>query len=272
MTVETSEPPAGTLHTRTVRPPTGPRGASLLARATSIPALVLGLAVVTLAAAGPMQLLDQRLHRRWIVDLAPGLEPFVQGVLDRIAGQAVGLPVLAVVAIVLAHRRGSWRPIWFAVMAEVAFFFGVGALKLLLARPAPVVGETHFLAGGLLEFGERGISYPSGHAAEAVLVYGAAVHLIARYSGASPRLVGVLSWAVAAITVNSVVVSFALGWHWATDLIGGVLAGGLFLRLLILGDHRDWGPPPSTDGIEMARAQGQGPASRAAQLRLLDFH
>ncbi|WP_241897204.1 phosphatase PAP2 family protein, partial [Brevibacterium epidermidis] len=94
------------------------------------------------------------------------------------------------------------------------------------------------------EIGGRGISYPSGHAAEAVLIYGAVAYLIATYSNVTTRTMRLLCWGVAAVSVNSVVVSFALGWHWATDLIGGLLIGGFFLRLLIIADKRI--PDPRT--------------------------
>ena len=193
---------------------------------------------MTIAAAGPLRVWDYQLNRRWLYLFEPDLVWFAQNILDRIAGQAICMPVLAVVAIVLAYRKQSWRPIGIAVATEAAFFIGIGGMKLLLARPATTLHDPRFFQGGLLEFGDRGISYPSGHSAEAVLIYGAAVYLIANYSGASRKLVNVLCWVVAAISVNSVVVSFILGWHWATDLIGGLLAGGLFLRILTRYDER----------------------------------
>ncbi|SMX99298.1 phosphatase PAP2 family protein [Brevibacterium antiquum] len=209
-----------------------------LNRATSIWALALGFVVLAIIAAGPLRVWDYQLNRRWLYLFDPDLVWFAQNVLDRIAGQAVCTPVLAVVAIVLAHRRQSWRPIGFALATEAAFFIGIGGLKVLLARPATTLHDPRFFQGGLLELGDRGISFPSGHSAEAVLIYGAAVYLIANYSGASRRLVRVLCWVVIAISVNSVVVSFLLGWHWATDLIGGLIAGGLFLRILTQYDTR----------------------------------
>ncbi len=209
-----------------------------LTRATSIWALAIGFVVVTIAAAGPLRVYDYLLNRRWLYLFNPELVWFAQNVLDRIAGQAVCLPVLAVVAIVLARRNQSWRPIGFALATEAAFYLGVGSMKVLLARPSTTLHDPRFFQGGLLDVGNRGISFPSGHAAEAVLIYGAAVYLIAHYSNASRKLVHILTWVVVAISVNSVVVSFLLGWHWATDLIAGLIAGGLFLRILVECDRR----------------------------------
>lgn len=203
-----------------------------LRRLTSIPSLALSLALVTLLVAGPFQQLDVMMHRTWFKDFVPGFQPFAQDVLDRIAGQAVSLPVLAIVAIVMAVRTRCWRPLTLAALAEAGFYLGVGLLKLLLARTAPVLGDPSFFGGGFLVYGDRGMSFPSGHASEAVLVYGTAAHLIIR-EGISRRAALILRWLVGLITVNTVVVSFGLGWHWMGDLMAGLLAGGFFLRLLL---------------------------------------
>lgn len=207
-------------------------------RVTSVPALLLALVAVSLLAVGPLQEVDRLLARRWLVQIDPSSLAFAQNVLDRIAGQAVCLPVLAIVAIVLARRRRSWRPVVIALLAEAGFLGGVGTLKVLLGRGASSTGDPRFFEAGLLEMGTLGISFPSGHAAEAVLIYGAAVHLISHYSSASRGLVRNLRRIVVLLCVNSVSVSFLLGWHWMTDLIGGLLAGGLLLRLLVEADRR----------------------------------
>lgn len=250
MVAPASTAPVGAVTPTPARSTADVRGTSWAARLTSVPVLAIGLIVATMIAAGPMQIVDEQLNHRWILAIAPGLKPFTQQVLDRIAGQAVCLPVLAAVAGTLAYRRRSWRPIVFAICTELAFFGGIGGLKFLLARPAPTVGDAAFLEGGFLEFGEKGISFPSGHASEAVLIYGAAVFLIHHYSSARMRTVWILRGVVALITVNSVVVSFVLGWHWATDLIGGVLAGGLFLRILAEIDLKYRPSAPSEDAQE----------------------
>ena len=207
-------------------------------RLTSAPVLAVTLVLVIVIAAGPFQDTDLFLAKRWLYRIEPSLLPFAQNVLDPIAGQAICLPVLLAVAAVIARRRRSWRPLLIAGLAELGFLAGVGSMKVLLARGVTYERDPRFLEGGLFEMGAKGISFPSGHAAEAVLIYGAAVYLIAHYTGASDRLVRILKWVVVAVSVNSVMVSFLIGWHWVSDLVGGLLAGGLFLRLIVDWDIR----------------------------------
>lgn len=210
-----------------------PRLRRFAGRAASIPVLAVAFVVVTVLASGPLRDLDRALDFQWVRWYAPTLRPFIQEVLDRIAGQAVVLPVLAAVAIPLAWRRRTWRPILIGTAAEVGFLGVIGLMKIGFARPAPQLDDPSFFNGGLFSAGWHGISYPSGHAAEAVIFYGLAVYLIARYSSASRRLVTLLGWGAALITLNAVATSFFLGWHWVTDLVGGVIAGGLVLRVIV---------------------------------------
>ena len=227
-----------------------PRNRGWLDTITSIPALIIGSVLMVLIAAGPMQHVDSLLARRWLYHIEPDLLWFAQNVLDRVAGQAVCLPILIVVAVVLARRRRSWRPIQVAVLAELAFLIGVGVLKLIFARPVTYSRDPSFFDGGFLDMGTKGISFPSGHASEAVLIYGTVVYLITHYSSASPRLLRLLRWGVVVISGNSVVVSFLLGWHWASDLLGGLMIGGLYLRIITQWDER----LRARKGIEASRA------------------
>ncbi|MGH3413326.1 MAG: phosphatase PAP2 family protein [Marmoricola sp.] len=216
------------------------RARGLLELATSIPGLAAAFVVFTLLAMSPLEPLDRALDQHWVSGNAPGLMAFLNDGLDRLAGQQVNLTVLAVVAITLAWRRLSWRPILLAIMAE-AGFYSTGLLKILFARPAPYIGGGHdpdFFDGGLLTMGRDGISYPSGHAAEAVLVYGAVVYLLTTYGHLSSRAVRAVRWAYAAVVVNAVAVAFLLGYHWVTDLVGGLLFGALLLQVVV---HLDRG-------------------------------
>lgn len=205
---------------------------------TSAPVLGGAFVVVTiLAATGPLRDLDHRFQAYWSRRYTPNWHDFLDAVPNAVAGQAVCLPVLAAVAIWLAVRHRTWHPILIALAAEAAFYAGIGGLKVVLARSSPMVGDGHFFSGGFLVHGEYGIAYPSGHAAEAVLIYGAAAYLLRTYSHPDSRMRTRTFWTVLLIAAGAVAVSFYLGFHWPTDLVGGLLAGGFLLRLLVEADR-----------------------------------
>lgn len=206
-------------------------------RITSLPVLTGAFIVVTLLAAGPLRDFDTLFQSYWARQYTPNWRLFLDRVPNAVAGQAVCAPVLAVVAITLGLRHRTWHPVVIAVAAEVAFFVGIGGLKVLLARSAPAVGDGSFFDGGLLVHGWHGVSYPSGHAAEAVLIYGAAAYLLRCYAHPDLRARHRTFWIVLLIAVNALIVAFYLGYHWPTDLVGGVLAGGILLRLLVTADR-----------------------------------
>jgi membrane-associated phospholipid phosphatase len=215
------------------------RAARLWSRMSSIPVLAALFVLTIVLAAGPMHRVDIALDHHFLYHMAPQLMPLVQGGLDKIAGQAVCLPVLALVAIALAVRRRSWRPIVVGIKTELAFLIGIGGLKLLIARPSPPLDDPDLLDGGIFAYGEKGISFPSGHTSEAVLMYGAAVYLIAQYSRVSRTLVVLAATGVALISMTSTIVAVWLGWHWLSDLLGGLAAGALFLRIVIWWDRHE---------------------------------
>lgn len=209
-----------------------------LPRLTSAPVLGGAFVVVTLlSATGPLRDLDHRFQAYWSRRYTPNWHDFLDSVPNAIAGQAVCLPVLALVAIWLAVRHRTWHPVLVALAAELAFYAGIGGLKVVLARSSPAVGDGHFFSGGFLVHGEYGMAYPSGHAAEAVLIYGAAAYLLRTYAHPDSRVRTRTFWVVLLIALGAVAVAFYLGFHWPTDLVGGVLAGGLFLRLLVEADR-----------------------------------
>lgn len=211
--------------------------ASVASRVTSLPVLVVALVVVTLLASGPLHAFDRALNAPWSQWVLEGWRPFFLHVLDRTASRAVGVPILALVALALSRRLRSLRPLVVAAGSVVAVIGLVATMKMVLARPGPATGNPSFFDGGLFTGGKVGIIYPSGHAADAVLLYGVAVYLLAHYGTATRRTVRLLSWGVAAITVVTIATSLYLGWHWATDLLGGVVAGGLALRATTLADR-----------------------------------
>ncbi len=190
-------------------------------------------------AAGPLRPLDTALQGYHAKKYTPNWADFLDSVPNAVAGQAVCLPALLLVATVIAWRRRTWHPLAIVAAAEVAFYVGIGGMKVLLGRTAPAAGEgTFWMDGGALEHGWYGIAYPSGHAAEAILFYGAAAYLVRTYASPDMRIRRRLNFLVALITANALVVAYYLGYHWPTDLLGGVLAGGLMLRIIVDVDRR----------------------------------
>jgi undecaprenyl-diphosphatase len=150
-----------------------------------------------------------------------------------------GLEVTAAIMVGLAVflvRRGFRYEAW----ALLAFPLG-GVLeavyKLLLLHPAPF-GTAHQDAPSLTMLLERGPnalrnSYPSGHTLRAVLVYGLLAFVI--YRLAAPGLVRKLAMPAALVIISLVSLDrLYLGVHWASDVIGGLLAGGMALAAAIV--------------------------------------
>ncbi|WP_374928238.1 phosphatase PAP2 family protein [Kytococcus sedentarius] len=208
----------------------------LLRRAASLPVLSAAFVVLTALSMGVLLPLDRELHRYWSQEHTPyATDLFLM--LDALAGQAVAVPVLALTAAVLGWRARSWEPLRMVLLVEAAFFGGVGTLKLLLARGTPAMEDPHFFVGRLDGTGWQGISYPSGHTAEAVLIYGAAVYLLCTHLQLGRGARGALLVAWAGTVLLTVGVAWWLGFHWVTDLVAGLLLGGVLLHLVVLADQ-----------------------------------
>jgi membrane-associated phospholipid phosphatase len=179
--------------------------------------LLVAFAALTFAAIGPLSSLDVALNgpRR----LAPWRDEL--RAIDRIGQRAVCLPLLAVVAVVLAVRTRRLRPVTVAAVGVVSLNLTMLILKFSLGRGLPQLEDPAFFKGGDI--------YPSGHAGNVVLVYGLIVYLLIRYGSLRMR---VRPWlVVAALSVIMVGTSLALRWHWFTDLIGGLMVGAAVLLM-----------------------------------------
>jgi membrane-associated phospholipid phosphatase len=147
---------------------------------------------------------------------------------DKFGQRSVLLPILLVVAGVLARRHRTWRPL---VLAFTSFFIlnvVVGVMKIVIGRTEVHTGDPSVLNGGII--------FPSGHSSNMVLTGGVLVYLLTRYTENPPLRRVVAVWS--ALTSLTIATSLYLGTHWISDLIGGVLVGGLLLQAVIVFDRK----------------------------------
>ncbi|WP_051287444.1 phosphatase PAP2 family protein [Paenibacillus taiwanensis] len=134
-------------------------------------------------------------------------------------------------AVLLGLIAGGLLYVIFRHRADVIFLFGVlgGAavfnqlLKYLIQRERPTV---HFLVV------EKGYSFPSGHTMGAVALYGAITFLLWEHISSRTGRIMLVTFnclIVALIGVSRVY----LGAHYPSDIIGALLASGLWLTLMI---------------------------------------
>jgi len=160
-----------------------------------------------------------------------GLPSHILLALDDLGLRSFTATCLLVTAVLIAYRFRSWRPINLSVAALLLLNGVVGLSKLIFGRTKPRLNMDYLHQGGL--------SYPSGHASNALLTWGMLAYLIYTYTQRRPFKGLRLYPAVGVITATVCVVSLIRKTHWFSDLLGGVFLGGSLLVFLIAVD-RAW--------------------------------
>ena len=158
-----------------------------------------------------------------------GLSHFIIRRLDDLGLRSVSGIALLIVATYIAIRFKTWRPINLGLVAFIALNVVVGAFKYALGRTKPRMGLDILHAGGM--------SYPSGHASNAILIWGAIAYLIYRYAHVDRYNGRLASAAVGLLAFTVCTVSLLRNTHWFSDLFGGLLLGGALLVLIIAIDR-----------------------------------
>ena len=174
----------------------------------------------------------------WIKELKHhtfrGLSSHVLLALDDLGLRSFTAIVLLITAAFIGWRFKSMRPLYLSVSALALLNGVVGLSKIIFGRSKPRLALDLLHAGGL--------SYPSGHSANALLTWGMFSYLVYRYTHREPFQGIKFNWLVLIITTTVCIVSLIRNTHWFSDLLGGVLIGGSLLVFLIAID-RAW---PST--------------------------
>ncbi|MFV2099585.1 phosphatase PAP2 family protein [Micromonospora sp. LOL_024] len=149
------------------------------------------------------------------------------------------MPVAGALAVTVAWRRHTVRPLPLVAGAFMITTLTIGPLKLWTDRAAPTASvKEPFLAPeqaveifNQLPVGAYSMSYPSGHVANAIVWYGVIALLLTsltdgRLSANLYRLVRYAPPAVLLVTTTY------LNFHWLTDGLAALLLGLLLDRLL----------------------------------------
>jgi membrane-associated phospholipid phosphatase len=174
--------------------------------------------------------LDEWIYERDFLLLTPGKTPTMVMLVDDLGLRSITAIFLMTTAIIISRRFKSWRPINLSILSLVLLNLVVGLSKLLFGRSKPSSGFD-------LVFTDSGLSYPSGHAANAVLTWGIMAYLIFRYSHKEPFEGLRLTWFVSIITTGVCLASLYRNTHWFSDLLGGLFIGSALLVLIIAIDR-----------------------------------
>ena len=158
-----------------------------------------------------------------------GVQEFILRRLDDLGLRGLTATVLLIAAAFIAYKFKTWRPLNLAFLSVVLLNLVVGGFKIMLGRTKPRDGFDLLHAGGM--------SFPSGHASNAVLSWGILAYIIYRYAKVE-RYQGKLATAgVVAITLTVCIVSLIRRTHWFSDLLGGIFIGSALLVAVIAIDR-----------------------------------
>jgi len=190
-------------------------------------AVVVGTVVTfDLLAGGPTERVDHRVSdsvSAWGLRDSAAYGPL--WVVTQIGGRATMLLVLACLIGWLAYRQRTVLPLLRIVLALVLLSVVVYQVKWGIGRTAPA-----FVGGEFLHHPD-GESYPSGHVANAVLLWGVARWQAVEF-GMPPRIQRVL-WFLAVVgPVLCSLAMVALDFHWASDAVAGAAVGLVLLGVV----------------------------------------
>ena len=149
--------------------------------------------------------------------------------IDNLGLRGVTATILLITAFFIARRFKSWRPLNLSILAVLALNLVVGLAKLGIGRTKPRLNVDLVYAGGL--------SYPSGHASNAILTWGVLAYILYRYSHPNAWHPYAMGFLAGIFTLGVCVVSAFRNTHWISDLVGGLFIGGALLVVVIAVDR-----------------------------------
>jgi membrane-associated phospholipid phosphatase len=149
--------------------------------------------------------------------------PFIW-VVTQLGGRVAILVVLAVLVGYLGWRRRTWLPL-------VRVLVALGLLTLVVYAVKQGTGRTAPGYPGVFFFHADGASFPSGHVANAVLMWGVARWQAVEYG--LPARVQRAFWLLAVVgPIATGLAMVSLDFHWVTDAVVGACVGVVLLGVV----------------------------------------
>lgn len=186
------------------------------------------LITVDVLHSGPLTNVDANVAR-WSRAELPAWADWVIYNLDHLGLRGLTALCLLTLAIYLGRKFKTWRPFNLSLLSLLALNLVVGLAKLEFGRTKPKLQIDLLDAGGM--------SYPSGHASNAILTWGLFAYLAVKYSAPSKFRTNMAIWTVSTVTVLVVSISLFRNTHWLSDLVGGVSIGAALLFLIVAIDR-----------------------------------
>jgi membrane-associated phospholipid phosphatase len=177
---------------------------------------------------GPLVDYDRRINSKPKPQFE-GFAGFILRRLDDLGLRWLTAMVLLLAASFIAYKFKTWRPLNLALLSLLSLNLVVGTFKIFLGRTKPRDGFDLLHVGGM--------SYPSGHASNAVLSWGILAYLIYRYAKVDRYQGRLASAGVALISLTICTVSLIRHTHWFSDLLGGLFVGSALLVTVIAIDR-----------------------------------
>jgi membrane-associated phospholipid phosphatase len=189
--------------------------------------VILAILTVNVLVHGPLTGLDERIRLavlaradspawRWLSDTPHRPAPL----LTDLGMITVAVPVLAAVALALAIRRHTVRPVLIALTGVALLLATVIPAKILIARPGPGLPP---VSPGALGF------FPSGHTSTACVCFSLAVLMLVAGQPARIRYLALAGLGLLWLGVGAALVW--CDWHWFTDVAASWALSGLIIQL-----------------------------------------
>jgi undecaprenyl-diphosphatase len=189
--------------------------------------LILAILTINVLVHGPLVTLDERIREavlprahspawRWLSDTPHGPAPL----LTDLGMTTVAVPILAAVALALAIRRHTIRPVLIALTGVALLLGTVIPAKILIARPGPGLPPVSPGALGV---------FPSGHTSTACICFSLAVLMLVAGQPARTRYLALAGLGLLWLGVGAALVW--CDWHWFTDVAAAWILSALLIQL-----------------------------------------